>query len=181
MKPSTKTTWVVVALIAILTAIAFAIVGAMETRRKAAQAKEVVDFLLLQTNATIAYTGRNRDAAKQALENSLAITEKLTPDFRRETEQLFNQQTGWSEFEWGLQWLLVASIYEHEGKISEMDAALDKATFHMHEYRLRYLRKNHPTSDQTEEPLSRDKLKAFLQQYEKANPPRWKSETPQGK
>ena len=49
MKPSTKTTRVVVALIAILTAIAFAIVGAMETRRKAAQAKEVMDFLLLQS------------------------------------------------------------------------------------------------------------------------------------
>lgn len=181
MKPSTKTTLVVVASIAILAAIAFAIVGAMETRRKAVRTIEVLNFLMLQTNATIAYTGSNRDAAKQALENSLAITEELTPDFRRETEQLFNQQAGWSEFEWGLQWLLLASIYEHEGKKSETDAALDKATFHMHEHRLRYLRKNHPTSDQTEEPLSRDKLKAFLQQYEKANPPQWKAEAQQGK
>jgi type II secretory pathway pseudopilin PulG len=181
MKPSTKTTLVVVASIAILAAIAFSIVGTMETRRKAARTKEVVNFLLLRANASIAYTGRNRDAAKQALENSLAITEKLTPEFRQETEQLLKEHTSSFDFERGMQWLLLASIYDHEGRKSEADTALDKAALHMHEYRLRSLRNNHPTSDLTEEPLSRDKLKALLQKIEKGRPPQWKSETPQGK
>jgi hypothetical protein len=137
---------------------------------------------MFQANASIAYfRGSNRDAVKQALENSLAVTEKPTPDFRQEAERILSEPTSLLEFEWGMQWLMLAAIYDHEGRKSEADAALDKATFHMHEYRLRYLRKNHPTSDQTEEPLSRDKLKAILQEMEKGTPPRWKSETPQGK
>lgn len=156
-----------------------ATIGAgIAAHRKATQKQEVMNLLFLQARASETYHGADRNSAKQALENALAETGKLPLTLRRVAEQIPGEQHGLFEFEWALQWLQLASIYDSEGRHSEAETAMDNAILHMDEYR-RLTGRSIPNWNDPS--LRSDELRAILRKAEQDNPPRWKAEALKGK